>query len=190
MVEGGKAHRLVELWDLLDRAKAAGLYVTETPGTGVSQKSHIHKRTYRKFVLDRTVIELRLCEWVGRPSYRRVMDTARPLLKKWEIEHFIEIIHRLYLSGKDADVVRAMIDRQSKSTQLIAIELVTKMREKFPDCPYTIFSNMWDDGTIRVECRYGEFKAEEMQGTLHTFMWYSGEITYKTEPTDRSNSSS
>lgn len=34
--------------------------------------------------------------------------------------------------------------------------VLDSMREKFPDCPYTIWVWLWDDGTSCVECRYGQ----------------------------------
>lgn len=67
-----------------------------------------------------------------------------------------------------------------ESVKEVSNELIRLMQEKFPECHYSIFINMWDDKTFRVECRYGESAdINDEQRALHIYRWYNDEITYE-----------
>lgn len=54
------------------------------------------------------------------------------------------------------------------------VELISKMREKFPDCPYSLFINVWDDNTYMAECRYGD-----QEGMIYSMVSYNKEISFR-----------
>lgn len=53
------------------------------------------------------------------------------------------------------------------------IELVTSdMLNRFPNCFYTIFIILWNDGTDCVECRHGTYER------LFVSKYYNNELTF------------
>lgn len=61
-----------------------------------------------------------------------------------------------------------------KSIEPVTKKLIGYMREKFPNCSYSMFINLWDDGTKRIECRYGDRK-----GYVHIYAFYEEKITFR-----------
>ena len=64
-----------------------------------------------------------------------------------------------------------------KEIEKISKHLIDIMYLVFNCNSYSIFVNVWDDYTFRVECRYAEV-INDKQCKLHIYEWYKGEINY------------
>lgn len=67
-----------------------------------------------------------------------------------------------------------------KDIKDIPKELIRQMKEIFPDSPYSIIINLWDDYTYRVQCRHGE-PVKNGMCTIHIWQYYKGEFSYEIE---------
>ena len=55
------------------------------------------------------------------------------------------------------------------------IEIVKNdILQRFPNCSYTVGILLWDDGTSRVECRYGNDDGTK----IYISVYYNNELTF------------
>lgn len=69
-----------------------------------------------------------------------------------------------------------------KKSQMLDIEVsiglcVDFLREKFPNCNYTVFCTRWMDGSYKVEARYGTI-GDEGNHKIHSVFYDEGEYYY------------
>ncbi len=66
-----------------------------------------------------------------------------------------------------------------KDIEKITNQLLGRMKEKFSlTSPHTIVITLWDDTTLRVECRHGEPISNGIC-KLNVWTYYEGNITYE-----------
>ena len=69
-------------------------------------------------------------------------------------------------------MTRTDFDKIQKEIAMV----VDDMRERFPDCHYTVKVLLWDDGTSSIECRHAHMGKKEMIISISTY--YNNHLFY------------
>lgn len=65
-----------------------------------------------------------------------------------------------------------------KFIETVKDNLIVNMLDTFPNAQHTIIIVLWNDGTFRVRCQWGDTSNGIENIPLHIYQWYNDEYSY------------